>query len=143
MGIEFKVKNPLHLIAPQRARVVLRRGTASRDAEQAWNHAGTMVPSAARSCLGGLGLLLLFDLEEKCAVDVGENASEGNRSPDKGVELFVAANGELEMAGGYALDLEVLGRVLRWSAFCNTQLVAASRHGSNGNLLLQARGLRQ
>jgi hypothetical protein len=55
----------------------------------------------------------LFHLQEKRAVDVGENTSEGNCSPDKGVEFFVAANGELEMAGSDTLDLEVLGRVLR------------------------------
>jgi hypothetical protein len=75
-----------------------------------------MASRAARSCFGSLGLLLLLDLEKKRAVDVGENTSKGNRGPDKGVELFVAANRELEMARGNALDLEILGSVLQWSA---------------------------
>ena len=43
---------------------------------------------------------------------MGEHTTEGDGRPDQGVEFFVAADGELEMAGSYALDLEVLGGIL-------------------------------
>lgn len=74
-----------------------------------------MVSSSTPSCLGRLRLLLLLNLQEESAVDVRENTSESDRGSDKGVELLVSTDGQLEMAGGYALDLEVLGRVLRES----------------------------
>jgi len=44
---------------------------------------------------------------------VGKDTSKGDRRPDKGVELFVTTDGELEMAGSYALHLQVLGGVLK------------------------------
>ena len=69
------------------------------------NHVGPL-------CLGSLGLLLLLDLEEKGAVDVRKDTSEGDGGADQGVQLFIATDGKLEMAGGDALDLEVLRRVL-------------------------------
>lgn len=62
--------------------------------------------------LCGLGLLLLFDLEQECAVDVGQHTTKGDGGANQGVELFVTADSELEVARGDALDLEVLGRVL-------------------------------
>jgi hypothetical protein len=63
-------------------------------------------------CLDRLGLLLLFDLEEERAVDVRKDTSEGDGGADQGIQLFVAADGQLEMARRDALDLEVLGGVL-------------------------------
>lgn len=63
-------------------------------------------------CLGGLGLLLLLDLEEESAVDVGQDTSEGDGGADQGIEFFVATDGQLEMAGCDTLDLEVLGSIL-------------------------------
>ena len=63
-------------------------------------------------CLGSLGLLLLLNLEEERAVDVGQHASKSDGGPDESIELFVAADGKLEVAGGYALDLEILGGIL-------------------------------
>lgn len=63
-------------------------------------------------CLGGLGLLLLLHLEQKGAVDVWENTTEGDGGTDQGIELFVTTDGELEMAGSDTLDLEILGSVL-------------------------------
>ncbi len=62
--------------------------------------------------LSSLGLLLLLYLEEKGAVDMREDTTESDCGPDKGVELFVAADGELEMTGGDALDLQILCRIL-------------------------------
>ena len=62
---------------------------------------------------GGLGaLFLLLNLEQECAVDVRQNTTKGDGGADEGVELLVTANSELEVAGGDALDLEVLGGVL-------------------------------
>lgn len=39
--------------------------------------------------------------------------SEGDGRADQRVELLVAADGELQVAGRDALDLEILGGVLR------------------------------
>jgi len=55
--------------------------------------------------------LLLLDLEQQGAIDVGQDAAEGDGGADEGVELLVAADGELQVARGDALDLEVLGGV--------------------------------
>lgn len=66
----------------------------------------------ARLGLDGLILLLLLDLEQQRAVDVRQYASEGDGGADQGVQLLVAADGELQVAGRDALDLEVLGGVL-------------------------------
>lgn len=60
----------------------------------------------------GLSLLLLLDLEQERAVDVRQHTSKGDGGADEGIELFVAADGQLEMARRDALDLEVLGCVL-------------------------------
>lgn len=60
----------------------------------------------------GLRLLLLFDLEQKGAIDVGQDTAEGDGGADEGIELLVSTDGELQVTGGNALDLEVLGGVL-------------------------------
>lgn len=70
-----------------------------------------------RSCQASLDLLslcllLLLDLEQQGTVDVGQDTSKGNGGTDQRVELFVATDGELQVAGGDALDLEILGGVL-------------------------------
>lgn len=41
-----------------------------------------------------------------------QNTSEGDGSTDEGIEFFVAANRELEMAGGDTLDFEIFGGIL-------------------------------
>ena len=56
-------------------------------------------------------LLLLFDLEQQRAVDVRQDTSESDRGADERVEFFVAADGELQMAGRDTLDFEVFGGV--------------------------------
>ena len=43
---------------------------------------------------------------------MGEDTAESDGGPNKGVELLVTADGELEMAGGDALDFEIFGGVL-------------------------------
>lgn len=59
-----------------------------------------------------LVLLLLLDLQEQSAVDVGQDTSESDGGANKSVEFFVAANGELKMAGRDSLDLQILCGVL-------------------------------
>ena len=47
------------------------------------------------------------------AVDVRDDTAAGDRGLDERVELLVSADGQLQVAGRDALDLEVLGRVAR------------------------------
>jgi len=42
---------------------------------------------------------------------VWQNTSKGDGGTDQGIEFFVTPDGELEMAGSDALDLEILGGV--------------------------------
>ena len=42
---------------------------------------------------------------------MGQDAAESDGGADEGVELLIAADGELQVAGRDALDLEVLGGV--------------------------------
>lgn len=65
----------------------------------------------ARLHLLGLGLLLLLDLEQQGAVDVWQHTTKGDSGTDQGVELFVATDGELQVARCDTLDLEVLGGI--------------------------------
>ena len=44
-------------------------------------------------------------------MDVREDTTTGDGGSDERVELLVSANGELEMAGRDALDLQVLGGI--------------------------------
>ncbi len=62
--------------------------------------------------LRGLALLLLFHLEQQSSVDVWQHTTEGDGGANKGIEFLVAADRELEVTRGDALDLEVLGGVL-------------------------------
>jgi hypothetical protein len=43
---------------------------------------------------------------------VGEDATKGDGRADEGIEFFVAADGELEMARRDAFDFEVFGCIL-------------------------------
>lgn len=86
-----------------------------------------------------LVLLLLLNLEEQSAVDVGENTTVGNGGANKSVELFVATDGQLEMSGGDTLDLQVLGGVLQ----AKLAKKAQKRGKRGGYVRRQARGLRQ
>jgi hypothetical protein len=64
-------------------------------------------------CLESLVLLLLLHLQQQGAVDVREDTTKGNRGADERVEFFVSADSQLQVAGGNALDFEILGGVLR------------------------------
>lgn len=50
-------------------------------------------------------------LHDQSLVDVRDHTAASDGRFDEGVELFVAADGELQMAGSDALDLQVLARV--------------------------------
>ena len=74
--------------------------------------------SLERKLLGKLcGSLLLLDtgalalLADERLVDVRDDAAAGDGGLDEGVQLLVSADGELEMAGGDTLHLQVLGGV--------------------------------
>ncbi len=58
-----------------------------------------------------LALLLLLHLQEKCSVDVRKNTTKRDGCSDQGVQLFITADGQLEMSGSDTLDLEILGGV--------------------------------
>ena len=53
---------------------------------------------------------LLGGLVDERLVDVGDHTTAGDGRLDQGVELLVTADGELEVAGGNALDLRVPDR---------------------------------
>ena len=55
--------------------------------------------------------LLLLDLEQQRAVDVRQDTSERDGRTDQGVKFLITTDGELQMARGDALHLEVLGGV--------------------------------
>lgn len=55
--------------------------------------------------------LLLLHLQQQRTVDMRQHPTERDRGSDQRVQLFVAADRELQMAGRDALHLEVLGRV--------------------------------
>lgn len=57
--------------------------------------------------------LLLFDLEQQCAIDVREDTTERDGCANERVQFFVTSDRELQVSRGDALDLEVLGRVTR------------------------------
>jgi|UniRef100_A0A804LE27 hypothetical protein len=54
---------------------------------------------------------LLGGLVDERLVDVRDDAAPGDGALDEGVELLVPADGELQVARGDALDLEVLAGV--------------------------------
>lgn len=56
-------------------------------------------------------LLLLLDLQEERTVDAGQHTSEGDSGTDKSVEFLITTDGELQVARGDTLDLEILGGV--------------------------------
>ena len=49
--------------------------------------------------------------QDKSLVNVGNHTTTGNGGLDKGVELLVTADSELQVAGSYAFDLQVLAGV--------------------------------
>lgn len=52
-------------------------------------------------------LLGRLDVCRKTLVDERQNTSSGNGSLDEGIQLFVTADSELEMARSYTLDSEI------------------------------------
>ena len=56
-------------------------------------------------------LLLLLNLEQQRAIDVGKNTSKSDGGADERVEFLVASDSKLKMARGDTLDLQVLSGV--------------------------------
>jgi len=61
--------------------------------------------------LDGDETLLLALLVDEGLVDVGDDTTTGDGGLDQGVQLLVTANGELQVAGGDTLHLQILGGV--------------------------------
>lgn len=71
-----------------------------------------------------------------------QDTTKSDGGADQGVELFVTTNGELEVARGNTLDLEVLGGVL--SELLVRRSVTCSLHGDEWVYVrLRAPALRQ
>ena len=58
-----------------------------------------------------LGRLSLSLLSDERLVDVGDDTSSGDGGLDEGVQLLVTSDGQLQVAGGDTLHLQVLGSV--------------------------------
>lgn len=67
--------------------------------------------SSQIECISGSLNELLRRLHDKCLVDVGNHTTTGNRRLDKGVELLITSDRELQVAGSYALNLQVFAGV--------------------------------
>lgn len=93
------------------------------------------------STLESLGLLLLLDLEKQRAVDVWQHTTKGDGGSDQGIQLLVTTDGELQMAGCDALDLEVLGGVLWKIPVSTRQNMGESRQREGFDLRLPAPAL--
>lgn len=76
--------------------------------------------------------LLLLNLEKQSAVDVREDTTEGNGGADQGIEFLVSANGELKMARGDTLDLEILGGVSGKLEDFGGEILEDGRHVDRG-----------
>lgn len=88
-----------------------KRPTAHKDSEGEKRQS----KNARQANLGlqRLGLLLLLNLEKQRAIDVRENTTKGDGRTNQGVQFLVATDSELQVAGGDALDLQVLGGILK------------------------------
>ena len=67
--------------------------------------------------------LLLASLHHQGLVDVGDNTAASNGSLDKGVQLFITADRQLEVARSNALDLEVLASVTSQLKYLSRQVL--------------------
>lgn len=88
--------------------------------------------------------LLLFDLEQQCAIDVREDTTERDGCADESVQFFVTSDRELQVSRRDALDLEVLGRVTREFEDFGSQVFEDGSHvdcgiGGDAHLALRAR----
>lgn len=54
---------------------------------------------------------LLGGLLDQRLVDMWDDTTTGDGSLDEGVQLLVTADGQLQMAGGHTLHLQILGGV--------------------------------
>lgn len=77
-------------------------------------------------------LLLLLDLEQQSAVDVGQDTTESNGGADERVQFFVTTDGELEMARSDTLDLEILGSVASKFENLSSQVLENGGHVDGG-----------
>lgn len=75
------------------------------------SHAAAPRKNASPLGVNHLLSLLLLDLEQESAVDVGKHTTKGNGCANQSVQFLVSADGKLQMARRDTLDLEILGSV--------------------------------
>ena len=80
----------------------------------------------------GLALLLLLDLEEQSTVDAGQDTTERDSGTDEAVQLFVTADGELQVTRRDTLDLQILGGVAGQFQYFSGQVLEDSSHVHGG-----------
>merc|ERR1719471_517762 len=85
----------------------------------------------SHALLGGHSLSLLAD---EGLVDVGDDSTSGNGGLDQGVQLLVSSDGELQMARGDSLHLQVLGGVASQLQHLGGEVLQDGRavHGGGG-----------
>ena len=76
-------------------------------------------------------------------MDVGDDTSSSNGGLDQGVELLVSADGELQMARGDALHLEILGGIACKLKHLGGQVLedGGAVHGGGGSNATTVEGL--
>jgi len=111
--VKIKKGNPVHISAQVwQDLAFIVRGVEVRQNDESRAASAAHIRYIPVLCLGCLGFLLLFDLEEQRAVDMRQDTSESDGRSDEGVEFLVTTDGKLKMPGCNTLDLEVLGCVL-------------------------------
>ena len=93
-------------LLPHSPRLLLSQHLSLR-AYRPW-HKGT---SIRPFLVDRLTLLLLLHLQQKGSVDVRQHTTKGDGGTDESIELLIATNGELKVAGSDTLDFEILGGV--------------------------------
>lgn len=95
-------------------------------------HSKAEAVAAAADDDGGSLHPLLGGLVDERLVDVGDDTAAGDGGLDEGVELLVAADGELQVARRDTLHLEVLARVTRQLQHLGRQVLEDRRRVHRG-----------
>lgn len=79
-------------------------------------------------------LLLARRFVDQALVNVRDDTAAGDRGLDEGVQFLVSANGQLQVAGGDALDLQIFARVAGQFQHFGGQVLEDGRrvHGGGG-----------
>lgn len=82
-------------------------------------HETSEFPKQTNTLNSLLPLLLLLNLQQQRPVDMRQHTTKRNRRPDQAVQFLVAADGELQVTRGDALDFQVFcGVAGEFEDFC-------------------------